>query len=370
MQESITNSVEARLLLHGAGGEVSVETLLNLLQHVGNGLSLNAASRKTGCSWRHAWSVIRNASAIAGLPLLESSIGGSGGGGSCLTGTGKEVQKILTRIRDDVEKTVSTPCREMVGDTIVFAATLEAVETGLASAIGQHFLADTGVSLLIIGTGSGVALQLAEAGSVDLVLTHAPEREGVLVEQGILGASVPTMRSSYVIVGPCQDPAGVGQAEQSNDLKDAIRRIAVSGAGFVSRGDNSGTHLREQALWRAAGIQPVAPWYRVVGSGGNREVLRQAALSGSYALIDQATVRLWGTGPDQAIVYRDRDDKHADLTDTFSFSPVLPGASRSGVAGYRGATRFLEWWSPRSESLVRSSAVDSNGAALFAPVQH
>lgn len=251
---------------------------------------------------------------------------------------------------------------------VFIAATLESVETGLMEAVGRTFFEESGIRLGIVAAGSGAACRLAEQGRVDLVLTHAPDLEQALVERGVLETGLPLMRSRYVVVGPVEDPAGVTNAKRSTNPLDAVRRIAVSERTFISRGDGSGTHLREAALWRAAGIIPAPPWYRKAAGTGNRAVLEEAAKTGAYALVDQATVRKWGLAPRQQVLYRDPPD-HAEelMEDHFSLFRARHGHDAAEVSSYHHAGEFLSWFERRKNALILSAAVDSDGKALFQP---
>jgi tungstate transport system substrate-binding protein len=379
--------------LHHGDVEVSLDTLQNLLQAVSDGHSLNSAARVSGKSWRHAWGAIRASSGILQVPLITSTIGGSGGGGSELTDAGRAVLKelralggALAEISDHPPPSAGSVQHEAPGHPVVpgppavpglpvdsvplvfIAATLESVETGLMEAVGRTFFEESGIRLGIVAAGSGTACRLAEQGRVDLVLTHAPDLERTLVERGVLETGLPLMLSRYVVVGPIEDPAGVTNAMRSADPLDAVRRIAVSERTFISRGDGSGTHLREEALWRAAGIRPAPPWHRRAAGTGNRAVLEEAAKTGAYALVDQATVRKWGLAPKQRVLYRDPADRTAELMeDRFSLFRARRGHHTAEESTYRHAGEFLSWFERRKKDLIPAAAVDSRGKALFLP---
>ncbi|TVR67320.1 MAG: hypothetical protein EA427_14115 [Spirochaetaceae bacterium] len=371
--EAVRERLRRRLLVYlrmqSDQGDIPADTLRDLLQAIGEGHSLSSAARKGGKSWRHAWGVIQGASKALQVPLVESVAGGPGGGGSGLTEAGRATLEELRHCSRVIAGIMAPP--GVTGDThplILLAATLESVETGLMDVISRTFFRDRGILLGIIAAGSGTALALAEEGRVDLAFTHAPEQEKHLVERGVLELGIPTMRSRYVIVGPAHDPAGITGARESGDPLEAVRRIARSENAFVSRGDNSGTHLRELALWRAAGMTPAPPWYRRAGESGNRAVLLEAAASDAYALVDQATVRRWGLARKQAVLYSDPADRPEELLeDLFSLLRVRSTAGTGDSRGYRYAGEFLAWLEREKDQLIRTAAVDSTGAALFEP---
>ena len=121
----------------------------------------------------------------------------------------------------------------------------------------------------VIAVGTGKALRLAENGDVDLVMVHAPVAEQEFVESGYGVERLPVMHNDFVLVGPAADPAAVTAA---NSLIDAMTRITNSATGFISRGDDSGTHKKEIALWEAVRIRPEGVWYLSVGQGMGRRI--------------------------------------------------------------------------------------------------
>ena len=133
--------------------------------------------------------------------------------------------------------------------------------------------------------GSGRALKMLADGVVDLVMSHAPETETRYLAEHTRWAYQKIAFNRFVIVGPRNDPAKVGDAA---DVVDAFRRIAASGATFVSRGDESGTHERERLLWNAAGVSPT-PAHLVVSGQGMSVTLRQTNERQGYTLSDDAT---------------------------------------------------------------------------------
>jgi len=355
---------------NGSGGTsrraISAETLRGILREIRSGVSLNRAAGLVGISWRHAWEIVHRADGLLGVRLLKTSVGGRGGGGSSLTPIGECVLKELDRAQSSINAAFRAP--HGTPPVLYVAATLESVETGLLDVVTAAFRRDRGGMLGVVAAGRGTALELARDGAVDLALTHAPELERSFVENGILESGMPIMESRYVIVGPDTDPADVRAATSRNDPVEAIGRIARAAAPFLSRGDNSGTHVRERVLWRSAGIEPEAPWYRTATEYGNRAVLTEAAERGAYALVDQATTRQWPLGTRQAILFGEsRSRGNGKMVDQFSMFRVGQGRGPAGGAGYHRAGDFLSWFAEKRETLVRIGAVDAEGVALFEP---
>lgn len=133
--------------------------------------------------------------------------------------------------------------------------------------------------------GSGRALEMLAAGTADVVISHAPAREAAMLRAHPSWYYRKILYNDFLIVGPGDDPAAVGQAA---DAVDAMRRIAASGATFLSRGDESGTHERERALWAEAGTAPEGSRLVVAGAGMG-QTLRVASGAGAYTLTDRGT---------------------------------------------------------------------------------
>src|SRR5436309_5056210 len=133
---------------------------------------------------------------------------------------------------------------------VILASTTSTRDTGLLDSLLPRFETHSGYRVKLVAVGTGQALALGKRGDADVVLVHAPEAERVLVDSGYFVRRVLVMHNEFLIVGPVADPAGLrGMANAAA----AMRRLAARGALFVSRGDNSGTEIREQMLWHKAG---------------------------------------------------------------------------------------------------------------------
>jgi tungstate transport system substrate-binding protein len=165
------------------------------------------------------------------------------------------------------------------------ATTTSTSDSGLLPAINPTFEKQAGVKVDVIAVGSGKALALGRNGDVDVLLTHDPLAEESFMADGVGVGRQAVMENDFVIVGPASDPAGVGQAVSA---ADAISRIAKAKAWFVSRGDKSGTHVKEQALFNAAAVSADAAWYLSAGQG-MAPVLQIADQKPAYTLADRGT---------------------------------------------------------------------------------
>ncbi|TBW38423.1 extracellular solute-binding protein [Siculibacillus lacustris] len=172
--------------------------------------------------------------------------------------------------------------------TITVASTTSTLDSGLFGHILPIFEAKTGIKVRVVAQGTGQALDTGRRGDADVVFVHARAQELKFVEEGFATKRLPVMYNDFVIVGPAADPAGIAG---SKDVAAALKTIAEKKVPFVSRGDKSGTHLAEVALWKVAGLDLAAirgEWYREVGQGMGA-ALNTAGAMGAYTLSDRAT---------------------------------------------------------------------------------
>ncbi len=174
-------------------------------------------------------------------------------------------------------------------EDLLLATTTSLNDSGLLDDLVPLFEAETGVNVKVIAVGTGAALRMAELGNADALLVHAPEAERALVASGDIVNRRLVAYNDFLIVGPPLDPAGLA-GERS--VLAALRRLwAAAEAGdalFLSRGDDSGTHKRELALWAAAGLTPNGDWYLESGQGMGAS-LQVADQREAYVLSDRAT---------------------------------------------------------------------------------
>jgi tungstate transport system substrate-binding protein len=170
-----------------------------------------------------------------------------------------------------------------IGGELILATTTSTNDSGLLDAIVPTFEEETGVDVKIIAVGTGAALAMAGDGDADAVLVHAPASEQEYIDSGDLIDGELIMHNDFVIVGPEDNPAGV---DASGTLEQAMN--ALASANFISRGDDSGTHKRELALWAAAGIDPGGNPREESGQGMG-STLNIAEQKQAYTLTDRAT---------------------------------------------------------------------------------
>jgi tungstate transport system substrate-binding protein len=172
--------------------------------------------------------------------------------------------------------------------SIVVASTTSTQDSGLFGRILPRFKAKTGIDVRVVAQGTGQALDTGRRGDADVVFVHAKSQEEKFVADGFGVKRNPVMYNDFVLIGPGSDPAGI---KGSRDIVQALQAIKAKAAPFISRGDRSGTHAAELALWQAAGIdiaKDKGPWYKEIGQGMGA-ALNTASASNAYVLADRGT---------------------------------------------------------------------------------
>lgn len=170
--------------------------------------------------------------------------------------------------------------------SLMMATTTSTDDTGLLDYLIPHFEKETGISLKWTATGTGKALKLGQDCNVDVLLVHAPDAEKTFIEKGYGKDRKEVMYNDFVIIGPESDPAGV----KGKDISGALSAIQGKQAFFMSRGDNSGTHKKENSLWKETGIQQPDKevWYVQTGQG-MLATITIAEERGGYTMTDRGT---------------------------------------------------------------------------------
>jgi len=225
---------------------------------------------------------------------------------------------------------------------LMLATTTSVDATGLLDVIADEFLKDTGVRLKWVAVGTGQALKLARDGNADVVIVHAKKLEEQFLADGYGVNRRVIARNYFMLVGPESDPAGVAKAK---DIRDAMQRIKNSGSAFVSRGDNSGTHIRELELWELTGGKPEKNYLEI--GQGMAQTLRVAMEKQGYTLTDSASFYglegIKGLKPVFA--------KAPELENIYAVIAVNPFKSKS--AKYAEAMLFIAWLtSPRGQKVI------------------
>ena len=242
-------------------------------------------------------------------------------------------------------------------ETMRMAVTTSFESSGLADVLLPAIREDTGIDVLLLVVGTGQALRLGASGDVDAVLVHSRAAEDAFVAAGHAPYRREVMWNDFVVIGPEGDPAGAGAAA---DAAGALVAVAGAGAPFVSRGDDSGTHRVERALWAKVGADPedFGPWYREIGAGMGA-ALNAAAAMGAYTLSDRGS---WLAGPREGLAIAFEGDPA--LANQYAYLPIDPGKGTHVAA--EAAARLEDWLTgPRARALIDGHRV--GGERLFAP---
>ena len=237
-------------------------------------------------------------------------------------------------------------------DKIIVQSTTSTKNSGLYDYILPLMKQDTGVTAHVVAVGTGAAIKNAMNCDGDVLLVHSRQREDKFVAEGYAKQRYDVMYNDYVIVGPQSDPAGIA------DLRDgatAFNKIAKTKSIFVSRGDMSGTHSKERALWQAASVLPdtsSAEWYRETGSGMGATLNIAAGMAG-YTLTDRATWTSFGNRADLDILIE--GDKNL-------FNPygvMLISKNKCPTVNTKAGQAFIDWLlSEKGQSAISAFRVD------------
>jgi len=257
---------------------------------------------------------------------------------------------------------LASPARAAdAGKVVLLATTTSTQDSGLLDVLVPAFEKQTGYAVKTISVGSGQALALGRRGEADVLLVHSPADEEQLVADGFGVNRRIVMHNDFILLGPPADPAKVRGAASP---EEAMRRIAAAGALFVSRGDSSGTHAREKALWKAAGIAPEGkPWYQQTGLGMG-DTLNVAAEKAGYTLADRGT---WLARKKARALALDVVLEGAPLLlNVYHVIQVNPARwPKVNAAGAKAFADFLV--APSTQEIIRSFGVLALGEPLFFP---
>ena len=242
------------------------------------------------------------------------------------------------------------------------ASTIGPVESGIVAALAQAFTRRTGVAIEYTGAGTGQAMRMAETGEFDLVLAHAPVLEEEFVAAGMGTDRFAVMYNDFVVVGPEADPAGIRGARNA---AAAFARIARAQAQFVTRGDGSGTHIKELEVWRKAGLEcPQGAWYLVFkdGAKGSAATLAYSDKERAYTMADRATYM--ALKPELSL--RVMAEKDEILLNHMTMIPVNPG--RFPQVWHAEAMHFVQWLQgDEARGIIRGFGREEYGEPLFFP---
>jgi tungstate transport system substrate-binding protein len=248
-------------------------------------------------------------------------------------------------------------CTELYGDSDqrFSLATGSPGELGLLKALADDFNKTNGTALCWKKAGSGASLKLLKEKKVDMVMVHAPAAEKQAVQEGWAIKRTLIGSNEFYIVGPKDDPAAIGK---SKSAAEAYKKIAEAGAKFFSRGDNSGTHKKEMAVWKNAGIDPSGEWY-IVTKTFMMATLKRADAEKGYFMTDSST---WIAAKKET----------PNLTILFRGDPFLINTyhalcqPKDATPGQKYASKFIDFVaSERGQKIIRDYGADKHGEGLY-----
>lgn len=252
---------------------------------------------------------------------------------------------------------LAVPAR--AADTIILQSTTSTQNSGLLDAILPQFTDETGIVVRVVAVGTGQALKNARNGDGDVLLVHARELEDAFVKDGWGINRKDLMYNDFVLIGPSTDPAGISA---SANAVEAVLAIAQAQSIFVSRGDSSGTHVKELSLWTAAGFDPApvsGDWYLEAGAGMGTTI-NIAVEEQGYTLTDRGTWIAFGNKKDHTILF----EGDPQLFNPYGIMLVNP-ARHPHVKAEQGQA-LIDWMTgPTGQAAIAQFTQD--GQQLFFP---
>jgi len=242
--------------------------------------------------------------------------------------------------------------------TLILATTTSTYDSGLLDFLLPDFEAQHNAKVEVVAVGTGQAIKTAEQGDADVILVHARAREDKFVAEGYGVNRQDVMYNDFVIIGPKEDPAGI---EGMTDAAAALAKIAEAQTPFASRGDESGTHSKEKAIWEEAVIEPGGDWYLSLGQGMGA-TLTFANEKGAYTLTDRGTYLSRQEGLELPILVEG---------DPILFNPygiIAVNPEKHPHVEYELALKFIEWLtSVDTQEKIGEFGKDRFGMPLFTP---
>ncbi len=242
---------------------------------------------------------------------------------------------------------------------LLLGATTSVQDTGLLDELVAAFEEESGYRVKPIVQGSGQILELARRGELDVILTHSPVDEERFIADGYGLERTPVMQNFFLVAGPADDPAHVATAIS---LGEALYATAITGSPFVSRGDGSGTHARELAVWADVGADPAGEgWYRESAAGQGQSAF-VANDGDAYTLIDSATFATLKERLQIVELFRDASEPNV-------YSVIRLNAERLDKVNGEAADAWVEFMtSERAQRLIAGFGRDEFGESLFEPL--
>ncbi|KAB3535512.1 tungsten ABC transporter substrate-binding protein [Alkaliphilus pronyensis] len=244
--------------------------------------------------------------------------------------------------------------------TIILATTTSTENSGLLDYLLPVFTEDTGVKVKVVAVGTGQALRMGEDGDADIILAHAKAAEDEFVKLGHGVKRFDVMYNDFILIGPSSDPFNISTLAKNNIL-EAFALINTNKATFISRGDDSGTHKKELALWSQLDIEPTGDWYFSVGQGMG-QVIQMANEKNAYTLADRGTYTSMKGKIDLQIIVE------GDPTLFNQYGIIAVNPKKNPSINYDGAKKLIQWMlSEKGQYLIGEFGKEKYGEALFIP---
>ncbi len=242
---------------------------------------------------------------------------------------------------------------------LILATTTSTQDSGLLDVLIPLFEADSGYTVQTVAVGSGEAMKMGEEGNADVLLVHAPSSEVAFMNAGNGEDRLLVMHNYFLIVGPADDPAGI---KGMTSAVDALKKIYESGAQFITRGDDSGTHKKELTLWKSAALDPAGQaWYLETGQGMGAS-LTVASEKDAYILTDHGAF-LANKGNLQLEILV---ESNASLLNMYHVITISP--DKWPKANYKGALAFAKFMTAdATQKLIEEFGLAEFGEPLFYP---
>lgn len=239
------------------------------------------------------------------------------------------------------------------------STTTSTENSGLLKVLLPPFEQKFNVKVDVIAVGTGKALELGKNGDVDVVLVHARANEDKFVAEGYGVDRRDVMYNDFIILGPKDDPAKI---KESKSAIEAFKKLSDAQVTFVSRGDKSGTDIKEKDIWKAAEIKPQGKWYQEAGQG-MEQVLTMASEQKAYTLSDRGTYLALKGKLELEILYA--GDKA--LYNPYGIIAVNP--QKFAHANYKMAKQLIDWITgEEGQKIIREFGKDTVGEPLFYPL--
>jgi len=242
---------------------------------------------------------------------------------------------------------------------LLLVSTTSTQDSGLLDALLPAFEKEAGYSVQLVAVGSGQALKLGEEGNADVILLHSPTAEKDFMDKGFGMDRRLVMHNDFVIVGPDSDPASL---RTQLTAVDSFKVIFSSASTFISRGDQSGTHAKELALWKSAGLDPANQSWHLETGQGQGATLNIASEKQGYALTDRATFLAYQANLDLVILF----ENDPVLLNVYHVITVNP--EKWPHVNIEGAKAFADFiTSQAGQDIIREFGVKEYGEPLFFP---